>query len=130
MKQAAGFPNSAGTRMTVAALSRVQSSMSGLAATEQMRIRAVNTQHSLSSRLPCREASCRQFRRARLLSGPRARRQYRDLMRRGRHPRDRERRDWRALLNTDGTQHGNLCPGDGETELFESRQLRGLRMES
>src|SRR5882672_9969501 len=41
-KQVIGFANSVGTRMTSAALSRVQSRMSGVTETEQMRIKAVS----------------------------------------------------------------------------------------
>src|SRR5262252_1774515 len=42
MKQCAGFPNSAGTRITVFALLRVQSRGSAATATEQMSINAVS----------------------------------------------------------------------------------------
>jgi len=42
MKHVAGLPNSAGTRITVAALLRVQSARSGVTATEQIRTRAAN----------------------------------------------------------------------------------------
>jgi hypothetical protein len=43
MKQVAGFPNSAGTRITVFALLRVQSPGSAAAAAEQMSTNAVST---------------------------------------------------------------------------------------
>jgi hypothetical protein len=42
MKHAAGFPNSAATRITTLALPRVQSRDAGVTATEQMRTRAVS----------------------------------------------------------------------------------------
>src|SRR5215211_1905232 len=42
MKQAAGWPNSAGTRITAVALARLQSRRSGVTVTEQIRTRAVN----------------------------------------------------------------------------------------
>src|SRR6266851_7537531 len=51
MKHVAGFPNSAGVRITTVALSRVQSRRSGVTAIEQIRTRAVSIVTSISDRL-------------------------------------------------------------------------------
>jgi len=50
MKHVAGLPNSAGTRITVIALLRLQSRRSGVTATEQINTRAVSIHKLLLSR--------------------------------------------------------------------------------
>src|SRR5215203_1370590 len=47
MKQVAGLPNSAGTRITVVALARLQSRRSGVTAIEQISTRAVSMTSSI-----------------------------------------------------------------------------------